>query len=75
MDECLSLRCRLDEGLVRRLVGWIGELDCYELSFSCLDEAVNIIVRTTGFSGSETRAALEAPRERHVPTAGGFTKV
>jgi hypothetical protein len=40
MDQCVALRHRLDRDNVRDMVRWIGEIDCYSLTFSSLDEAV-----------------------------------
>jgi hypothetical protein len=43
MDQCIALRHRLDRDNVGDMVRWIGEIDCYSLTFSSLDEAVACI--------------------------------
>jgi hypothetical protein len=43
MTECLALRQRLDLGIVTNLVGWIAQIDCYELTFSSLEDAVELV--------------------------------
>jgi len=55
MDQCLALRLRLDQDNVKKLVDWIGEIDCYALTFSSLDEAVDLVQRTA-FPGLRKRA-------------------
>jgi hypothetical protein len=52
MGECMALRQRLDHKNVRRLVGWIAGIECYELTFSSLETAANLVVEATGSSGS-----------------------
>ena len=47
MNECLALRQRLDQKNVRQLVGWIAGIDCYELTFSSLETAVQLVVEAT----------------------------
>ncbi len=49
MGECLALRQRLDQRNVRALVRWIAGVECYELTFSCLDTARRFVVEATGF--------------------------
>jgi hypothetical protein len=49
MDECLGLRRRLDQAIVRELVRWMGGIDCYALSFSCLETAADLVVEATGY--------------------------
>jgi hypothetical protein len=46
MAECMAARERLDEAGARELVGWIGNVRCYGLTFSSLDEAVALIKET-----------------------------
>jgi len=46
MDQCIALRLHLDQGSVKRLVDWIAGIDCYALTFSSLDEAVDLVQRT-----------------------------
>jgi hypothetical protein len=43
MGECLALRQRLDEPLVHRIVQWISGIDCFDLPFSSLDAAADLI--------------------------------
>lgn len=50
MGECLALRQRLDHENVRQLVGWIAGIECYELTFSSLEAAAQLIVEATGSS-------------------------
>jgi hypothetical protein len=50
MGECLALRQRLDHENVRQLVGWIAGIECYELTFSSLETAAQLVVEATGFS-------------------------
>jgi len=47
MGECLALRQRLDHENVRQLVGWIAGIECYELTFSSLEAAVQLVVEAT----------------------------
>lgn len=47
MDQCVALRCRLDRDIVRDMVRWIGNIDCYALTFSSLDEAVALLGKAT----------------------------
>ena len=47
MGECLALRQRLDQDNIDRLVRWIAGIDCYELIFSSLDEAVELVAQLT----------------------------
>ena len=49
MGECLALRQRLDQNNVRDLVRWISGIECYDLTFSCLDTARQFVVEATGF--------------------------
>lgn len=51
MGECLGLRQRLDGENVRALVRWIDRIDCYELTFNCLEKAADLVV---GAAGSPT---------------------
>jgi hypothetical protein len=46
MEQCIALRQRLDESNVKELLRWIGAIDCYDLAFSSLDEAVKLISDT-----------------------------
>jgi len=46
MEECLALSQRLDQQIVGDLVRWIAGIDCYALTFSSLDEAVERIAQT-----------------------------
>lgn len=50
MGECLALRQRLDHKNVRQLVGWIAGIECYELPFSSLETAAQLVVEATGSS-------------------------
>jgi hypothetical protein len=43
MAECMALREPLNQSNARELVEWIGEIDCYSLIFSSLDEAVGLV--------------------------------
>ena len=52
MGECLALRQRLDQQNVRELVRWIGDVECYELTFSCLETARQLVVEATSFQSS-----------------------
>jgi hypothetical protein len=51
MGECLALRQRLDQNNVRQLVRWITGIECYELTFSSLETAAQLVVEATGSSG------------------------
>ena len=55
MEQCLALRLRLDRDNVQKLVDWMGGIDCYALTFSSLDEAVDLVQRTA-FPGLRKRA-------------------
>ena len=48
MGECLAMRRRLDDTKVRQLVGWIAGIECYELTFSSLETAVQLVIEATG---------------------------
>ena len=48
MNECLALRQRLDQTNVRQLIGWIAGVECYELSFSSLETATQLVAEATG---------------------------
>ena len=48
MAECLALRQRLDRDIVQQLIDWIKKIDCYELTFSSLDAAVDAVVDVIG---------------------------
>jgi hypothetical protein len=50
MGECLALRQRLDHENVRQIVGWIAGIECYELTFSSLETAAQLVVEATGSS-------------------------
>lgn len=50
MGECLALRQRLDHENVRQLVGWVAGIECYELTFSSLETAAQLVVEATGSS-------------------------
>ena len=43
MDECLALRQRLNHNNVGEVVEWIAQIDCYTLTFSSLEEAVELV--------------------------------
>jgi len=45
MDECLALRTRLNLADVQELIDTLSRIDCYALTFSSLDEAVELISR------------------------------
>jgi hypothetical protein len=47
MNECLALRQRLDQTNVRQLVRWIAGVECYELTFSSLETAAQLVVEAT----------------------------
>ncbi len=49
MGECLALRQRLNQKNVRELLRWIAGVECYELTFSCLEAARQFVVEATGF--------------------------
>ena len=49
MGECLALRQRLDQKIVRELIHWIAGIECYELTFSSLDTAREFVVEATEF--------------------------
>ena len=49
MGECLALRQRLDQNNVPELVRWIAGVECYELEFSCLEAAAQLVVEATAF--------------------------
>jgi hypothetical protein len=51
MGECLALRQRLDQNNVRQLVRWITGVECYELTFSSLETAAQLVAEATGSSG------------------------
>jgi hypothetical protein len=48
MAECLALRQRLDHSIVQDLVRWIGEIDCYTLTFSSLEAAADAVTEVVG---------------------------
>src|ERR1051326_4941199 len=48
MDECLALKTRLNLGDVHRLVDALCRIDCYALTFSSLDEAVELVSDAIG---------------------------
>ena len=48
MGECVALRQRLDDTKVRQLVGWIAGIECYELTFSSLETAAQLVIEATG---------------------------
>jgi hypothetical protein len=50
MNECLALRQRLDQENVRQLVRWIAGVECYELAFSSLEAAAQLVAEATGSS-------------------------
>jgi hypothetical protein len=50
MNECLALRQRLDQKNIRQLVRWITGIECYELTFSSLETAAQLVVEATGSS-------------------------
>jgi hypothetical protein len=50
MGECLALRQRLDQNNVRQLVRWIAGVECYELTFSSLETAAQLVAEATGSS-------------------------
>ena len=43
MEQCLAVRDQLNQKNVAELVRWIAEINCYALTFSSLDEAVQLI--------------------------------
>jgi hypothetical protein len=45
MDECLALRLRLDLNKVAETVRWIAGIDCFEVSFSSLDKAAELVAQ------------------------------
>jgi hypothetical protein len=49
MHECLGLRRRLDRENVSAIVGWMRGIDCYQLTFSHLEAAADLVVDVTGF--------------------------
>ena len=50
LDQCLSLRQRLDQENVQGLIDWIGQIDCFALPFSSLDEAVELVKDCSGLN-------------------------
>lgn len=52
MGECLALRQRLDQNNVPELVRWIAGVECYELEFSSLEAATQLVVDATEFEPS-----------------------
>jgi len=49
MHQCLGLRRRLDADNVRAIAAWMTSIDCYELTHSSLEAAVDAIVGAAGF--------------------------
>src|SRR5262249_18477789 len=47
MVECLALRERLTRDNVEELIEWISSIDCYDLTFSSLEEACDHVERAT----------------------------
>ena len=43
MEECLALRHQLSQDDVAKLVQWIAGIDCYELVFSSLEQAAELV--------------------------------
>jgi hypothetical protein len=62
MGECLALRQRLDQQNVRQLVGWIADVECYELTFSSLETAAQLVMEVTGSSGSRSAGHHDSPQ-------------
>jgi hypothetical protein len=56
MGECYALRQRLDHKNVRELVSWIAGIECYELTFSSLETAVQLVMEATGSGGCGSAA-------------------
>jgi hypothetical protein len=48
MDECLALRTRLSLQDVEKLIETLSRIDCYALTFSLLDEAVDLVSDAVG---------------------------
>jgi hypothetical protein len=48
MGECLMLRHRLGHDNVRGLIRWLSGIECYELTFNCLEKAADLVVDVTG---------------------------
>ena len=61
MDECLTLRLRLNPENVGQIISWIGGIECFALTFSSLDEAVECVVKATGFSPTVAPCAQKQP--------------
>jgi hypothetical protein len=47
MGECLAQRHRLDPDNVRGLIRWLSGIECYELTFNCLEKAADLVVDVT----------------------------
>jgi hypothetical protein len=48
MEECLALRTALTVQNVRKLIATLSQIDCYALTFSSLDEAVELVSEAVG---------------------------
>ena len=59
MGECLALRQRLDLGNVKALVQWIAGIECYALTMSSLDEAVELVKQVTTPQEAATSISLD----------------
>jgi hypothetical protein len=64
MGECLTLRLRLDPENVGQIMSWIGGIECFALTFSSLDEAVERVVEATGFSATSFSARTKPNRPK-----------
>lgn len=59
MGECLALRQRLDLANVEELVSWIAGIECYALTMSSLDEAVELVKQVTMSQEAPTTISLD----------------
>jgi len=64
LAECSSLPRRLTLPRVRRLIRWIAQIECYELSFAALPTAIEQIIGLTGLP-EPPGSRLDATEERH----------
>jgi hypothetical protein len=48
MDECLALKTHLRIEHIQELIDTLSRIDCYALTFSSLDEAVELVSKAVG---------------------------
>jgi hypothetical protein len=65
LEQCMASRLELTTDNIKELIRWIVGIDCYELTFSSLEEAADLVSEVTGHENGP-KGASEVSRRLQV---------